>query len=376
MRIAIDAAWACGRRTGTGNYTYHLVRALLDRPSPHEWVLYFRECCPSGNPLYALAEGRAERRILPARSTLWRVLFRLGPAARQDHVDLLLSPAYFLPLRAGSIPRVVTFFDLMVYRLQREWIRPGRILDFLGLRLLLPWAARRADHVVTISDSTRRDFEAIFPGARGRISRIYPGVPGVRLGDMADAARARPYFLYVGVMSPTKNLERLIRAFERLLRAHEADFDLVLVGRESGRYREQVLVPLVRRLDLEARVEFAGFVDDAELSRRYRGARALVYPSLGEGFGYPLVEAMLAGTPVITSTATSCPEVVGDAGLCVDPFSVEDLAEAMHRLAVDDRLHTDLRAAGSRRAARFTVDRMADEYLIVFEKLVRERLSA
>lgn len=378
MRIGIDAAWACGNRTGTGNYTYDLVRSLLDSAAGHELVLYFRACCPRDNPLYALAEGRAQRRIIASRSTLWRILFKLGPAARRDCVDVLLSPAYFWPAFACGIPRVVTFFDLNIFKLQAEWIRPGRIKDFISLRLLLPLAARHADHLVVISESTRRDLETLFPGTRGRNTRIYPGVSGERFqaADRAELpAGITPgaYFLYVGVMSPTKNLARLIEAFGRFARTAPPTFQLVMAGRECGVYRRRVLIPAVRRLQLENRVRFVDFVPDAVLGRLYQDARAVVYPSLGEGFGYPLVEAMGAGTPVITSTATSCPEVAGPAGLCVDPFSVEALADAMTRLAQDDRLHAELRRAGSERVRLFSLNQMATQYWTLFEKLDRER---
>jgi glycosyltransferase involved in cell wall biosynthesis len=381
MRIGIDAAWACGQRTGTGNYTYDLVRSLLAASSGHEFVLYFRDCCVIDNPLYAQAEGRAHRRIISSRSTLWRILFQVGPAARKDRVDVLLSPGYFLPAFAGSVVRVVTFFDLNIFKLEREWIRPKRIKDFICLRLLLPLAARKADHLVVISKSTQHDLESLFPSTCGRNSLIYPGVSRERfqfskIGATPSGSNSRsPYYLYVGVMSPTKNLARLIQAFGQFAQTVSPGFRLVMAGRECGHYRAQVLIPLVRRLRLEHLIEFVDFVEDDELGRLYQGARAVVYPSLGEGFGYPLVEAMLAGIPVITSTTTSCPEVVGDAGLCVDPVSVEALAHAMTQVALDDRLCARLREAGHQRARLFSLETMAGQYLKLFEQLDLKRKS-
>jgi glycosyltransferase involved in cell wall biosynthesis len=176
-------------------------------------------------------------------------------------------------------------------------------------------------------------------------------------------------------MSPTKNLARLIQAFGQFAQTVSPGFRLVMAGRECGHYRAQVLIPLVRRLRLEHLIEFVDFVEDDELGRLYQGARAVVYPSLGEGFGYPLVEAMLAGIPVITSTTTSCPEVVGDAGLCVDPVSVEALAHAMTQVALDDRLCARLREAGHQRARLFSLETMAGQYLKLFEQLDLKRKS-
>jgi glycosyltransferase involved in cell wall biosynthesis len=380
MRIGIDAAFACGKRTGTGNYTHDLIRSVIEAPSSHEFMLYYRACCIVGNPLFQIKDSRVKHRVVPSRSTLWRILFRLGPAAQEDGVDLLLSPAYFLPGFAGSALRVATFYDLNVFCLARQWIRRGRIKDFLCLRLLLPIAARRADHIVVISEATRKDLEAYFPTTRGRNTMIYPGVAPERFaqGPSSDTLSTLPhslYFLYVGVMSPTKNLERLIQAFALFRKRERRPFKLIMAGRECGCYRAQKLKPLVRQLHLDDQVEFLDFVSEERLKGLYQGARAVVYPSLGEGFGYPIVEAMLAGAPVLTSTVSSCAEVAGAAGVCVDPYSVDAIADAMEELAVNDRRWAELRSAGYQRAREFSLQVMAQSYLKLFEHLAGDRMK-
>jgi glycosyltransferase involved in cell wall biosynthesis len=375
LRIGIDASWACGARTGTGNYTLDLVRSLAAYPSEHEFYLYFRECCVEGNPLYRIESPRIVRRVVPSSSTLYRVLVKLGHAAREDRLDVFLSPAYFLPLFART-RRVVTFFDLNIYTLPREWFRRGRALDFLALRLLMPLSLRVADRVIAISEATRQDLVRLFPRCEGKCAVIYPGFNLARLAGAGAApppggkADGNPYFLYVGVMSPTKNLERLIRAFAAFKRNDRQGVSLVLAGRECGHYMAGVLQPLIRELELGDHVRWEGFVSDERLADLYARALAVTYPSLREGFGYPILEAMHKGVPVITSAASSCAEVAGTAALCVDPLSVPALRDALSRMVEDPALRNGLRTMGLARCREFTLDRMARRHLALLEDLV------
>ena len=368
LRIGIDAAWACGARTGTGNYTLDLVRSLLAQESAHEFHLYFRECCRAGNPLYGVESPRVTRRVVASSSTLFRSVFQLGRVAKEEELDVFLSPAYFLPMFTNT-RRVVAFFDLNIYTLPREWLRRGRVLDFLAMRLLLPWSVKVADHIVAISESTRHDLNRLFPGAASKCTVIYPGLGPEWLSRdgvvpaKTDPSPAGGFFLYVGVMAPSKNVERLLRAFAFFKQRDRSGFALVLAGRECGRYMAGTLRPLIRALGLETSVHWNGFVSDDGLKALYGRATAVVYPSLREGFGYPILEAMAKGVPVITSSVSSCPEVAGDAALCVDPLSVEAIGEAMVRVAGDPRLRAELSSRGKTRCRLFSLDAMARQYL-------------
>lgn len=372
MRIAVDASWACGERTGTGVLTLNLVRALLNAESRHHWILYFRPCCPKANPLFGEQKPRTTLRIVGGPGTVFRSWVRLGFAARHDHVDVFLSPAFFLPL-FGVPRRILGILDTNLYTAPRTWWRPGRRLDFLVMRAVIPLSLRRADHIVALSHTVAEDLSRRFPAAADRISVIPPVWDPDRLrGPPRSDARSvwpRPYFLYVGVMSPGKNLERLIEAYERWRRVYGDHADLVLIGRDCGRYRQRVLEPLVRDRGLAERVIFRGFVPDPELAMWYGGALAVVFPSLTEGFGYPIVEGMAAGVPVVTSRVGACAETGADAAWLVNPTDVTAIAEGMERIRVDADLRRRLITAGACRIRDFAPARIAQAYLARIEQM-------
>ena len=378
MRIGIDASWACGKRTGTGSYTLNLVRSLLAADHTNHYVLYFRSCCRENNPLFTMKHDRVTRIIVDSPSTLLRSTFRMSSAIAKNALDVYVAPAYLLPF-VKKTRYVSVFYDLSVFLLPRYWLRRGTALHWLALRMLLPRALAKADHVVALSAATRNDIAARFPKAAGKVTHIHcPFDPARFEQNVADAASSvpsagKPWFLYVGVMSPTKNLERLLAAFHSFKQTDSAGSSLVLAGRDSGNYGRGLLMPLVQQLGLEESVLWRDFVDDAELVRLYRGARALVLPSLLEGFGYPIVEAMYFGVPVLTANSSSCPEIAGDAALCVDPYSVDAIANGLRRLATDKALRTRLIARGKNRWRSFSPESIATRWLELLNDVVGRR---
>jgi glycosyltransferase involved in cell wall biosynthesis len=263
-----------------------------------------------------------------------------------------------------------------LYTLPGTRLRRGIWMDFLVMRALFPLWMRLADHIVTISHSTQSDLARLFPRAARKASVIYPPFDPSRLRAPADPPPrrmgSRPYFLYVGVMAPSKNIERLVRAFRRFRGETSADTALVLAGRECGAHMAGTLQPLIRSLGLTRDVVWTGFVDDAERSVLYRDATAVAFPSMSEGFGYPIVEGMAAGVPVITSNVSSCAEVAGDAALLVDPYSEDAIAGALRRIVEDGPLRERLVAAGRRRCAAFAPQAVARQYLALAERLDAE----
>jgi glycosyltransferase involved in cell wall biosynthesis len=240
-------------------------------------------------------------------------------------------------------------------------------------RLALPEILRRADRVITISNCSKRDIMRIYGLPDRKVSvtllaadeRFCPdpvGVPGSAL-----AALPRPYILNVGTLEPRKNLEGLLRAFARACQAGVPHTLVITGARGWGRSR---LAPLPRELGIADRVVFTGFVPDEDLPHLYAGADFFVYPSLYEGFGLPVLEAMASGTPVITSNLSSLPEVAGDAALLVDPRSEAELAGAMVRLAGEAGLGAALRVRGLDRAAEFSWRRTADETLAIYRDVL------
>lgn len=240
-------------------------------------------------------------------------------------------------------------------------------------RWILPSILNRADHIITISEASKRDIVRLYRIAEEKITvtllaadpRYRPLAPGGG-GEMV-AALPRPYMLNVGTLEPRKNLEGLLRAFAR---AKKGGIPHTLVITGASGWGGSHLAQLPAELGIAGSVLFTGFVDDDALPHLYANADFFVYPSLYEGFGLPVLEAMACGTPVIAANTSSIPEVAGDAAILADPESEAELSAAMMLLAGDEALRSDLRERGISRAAAFSWEKTARETLAVYGKVL------
>ncbi len=360
MRIGIDASRATRpQRTGTEGYSLRLIQALLALDQRNDYTLYFNQAPASG----LLDQGpRCRHRVMPF-PRLWTHL-RLSAELALHPPDLLLVPAHVLPLLH---PRrsVVTVHDLGYLR-EPQAHRP---LDRLYLDLSNRYHVRAATRLLAISQATKDDLVSRYGVRPERVSVTYLAA-GDDMRPVEDAAKvaaaksrcgiAGDYLLYVGTLQPRKNLPRLVQAFAPVA-AQQPALQLVLAGKKGWMYGE--IFAQVRRLGLESRVVFTGYVAADDLPVLYSGALAFVFPSLYEGFGMPVLEAMACGAPVVASNTSSLPEVAGDAALLVDPMDLAALSAALSRIAGDPALRSDLRARGLVQAARFSWERCARETL-------------
>ncbi len=403
MRIGIDASRATSeQRTGTEGYSLHLIRALLELDQHNEYVLYFNR--PPRPGLFP-ASPRWRARVIPF-PRLWTHL-RLSLEMLAAPPDVLFVPAHVLPL---VHPRrsVVTVHDLG-YRHEPQAHRP---LDRLYLDISTRYNARAASHVIADSAATKRDLVQLYGTDPQRITVIPLGLDEL-FQPVSDAARLAAvqakygipgdYLLYVGTLQPRKNLVRLIEAWGKVIgdwrleigdceianrkspianrQSAIGNWTLVIAGKRGWLYEE--IFATVRKLGLEGQVLFPGYVPEEDLPALLSGATAFVLPSLYEGFGLPVLEAMACGTPVIAANVSSLPKVVGDAGLLVDPLDSEALAADMQRLLTDTAPSTPLRASlraelrqrGLARAKLFSWPRCARETLAVLEKCPKINLK-
>ncbi len=351
MHIGIDASRVIAASTGTERYSYELLAALARHDHRNDYWLYCNgipAVLPPLAPNFRLVN-------LPARR-LWTYT-RLGVAVRVQPPAVLFVPSHTLPV---PTPRnsVVTIHDLGYRVFPAAHTRLRRI----ELHLTTLWSARAARRVIAISHATRHDLITHYRIAPEKITVIHHGVSAAfapvhderALVAVRDryAIGAAPYLLYVGTVQPRKNLARLIDAFA-LARAHTGSpVRLVLAGKRG--WLTAAIEHRAAARGLGDAVHFAGYVADGDLPALLSGARAFVFPSLYEGFGMPVLEAMACGTPVLTSTTSSLPEVAGDAALLVDPHDTAAIADGLTRLLTDDRLHATLRERGRAHAARFT----------------------
>ena len=373
--IALDVSAAVHHRAGLGRYADNLTRALIGA-QPHRYMLFYnRE--RGVEPLAGLEH-------LPSRTVAlgykpWRMLVWLGqlaglgfdrllPGAELFHATEHLLP----PLR--SIPSVLTVHDLIFRHLPAH----HRPLNRWYLNLTMPVYCRRATHIIAVSECTRRDLVAAYSLSPERITVVHEAAaPRFRPqpSETVAVARARydlpdRYLLYVGTIEPRKNLARLLAAFEAV-HAEELVDGLVIVGQRGWLYDD--FFAALERSPARDAVIFPGYVPDADLPAVYAGAEVLVLPSLYEGFGLPVLEAMACGTPVACSGTSSLPEVAGDAALYFDPSDTASMVDALRRMTSDADFRDALRQRGANQAAKFSWDRVAAETGSVYNAVLKEK---
>ncbi|HEY9647308.1 MAG TPA: glycosyltransferase family 1 protein [Chroococcidiopsis sp.] len=337
--LAINFSFAIAKATGLTTYAQNLFPYLqaLDpvllssQPTPP-----FRHY-PVSDQLNASKGSKGHLRRL-----LW-TQFQLPQICQQLQSSLLFSPIPEAPLYAGC-RSIVTVHDLIPLRFP-NWKSPLTAYN----RFYIPQVVHQAVHIICNSTSTADDFIRYFGVSPQKITPILLSHDSSHFQPLH--LPTQPYFLYVGRFDPYKNLQRLILAFAQVSRS--LDGELWLAGPDDPRYTPP-LVDLAHKLGIGDRVRFLGYVDYGALPTLLNQAIALVFPSLWEGFGFPVLEAMACGTPVITSNLSSLPEVAGDAALLVNPYEVGEIARAMQQIATDDAMRSQLSAAGLTRASQFS----------------------
>lgn len=387
MRIAIDYTAAARQGGGIGRYARELITAILRAPNPHTFTLltataglgerWSREQARLREVAPDLA--RLKFRALPLTddwmARLWqRLRLPLPAEALTGGCEGFYSPDFVLPPLRPRTPALLTIHDLSFLRHPETFTAPLRRY----LETCVPRSVRRATHILADSEATRRDILELLDVAPERVSVLYSGVSPhfTPTAEPDERARlhtryrigARPYILSVGTLQPRKNYVRLMEACAPLNRA--GNVELVIVGQPAW-LAEPILEAAARR----AYVHILGFVDDGDLPALYRQATAFAFPSLYEGFGIPPLEALACGTPVVASSASSVPEVVGDAGIQVDPLDVDGWTAALRRVCEDAALRAALIARGTKRAAHFTWEAAAQRWLALVEETVNRQRS-
>ena len=365
LQIAIDASRATAEKpTGTEAYALHLIRALIavndSRRAPFQFELYFRD--RPADDLFPQSANVAEK-IVPMPRLWTHVRFAAEIWRRKP--DITFVPAHSLPfLFPGT--SMVTVHDLG-YKHFPDAHPP---VQRAYLDATTRYSQARAAIVLADSQATADDLGQIYGTSPNKIRVVYPGVDGTIRPSPAAVAAVRAkyqlphrYFLFLGTLQPRKNIKRIVEAFKLWQRENSDDeTDLVLAGGKGWLFDETWLSG-------SSHVRLTGYVDEADKAGLYGGATALVFPSLYEGFGFPALEAMLSGTPVIASNTSSLPELVGDSGLLVNPLDVDDIAAAMSRCSENDHLRRELIRRGYEQVKRFTWQAAAERVMSAFAEL-------
>jgi glycosyltransferase involved in cell wall biosynthesis len=292
-------------------------------------------------------------------------------------LDLFHSPDFVLPPVSGGIPTLLTVHDLSFVHYADTFDK--RLVDYLNR--VVPWSVERATHVVADSQATKADLVNLWGVADEKVTVLYSGVDGrfrpitnpKQLQSMRQTYHLgeQPYLLAVGTVQPRKNYQMLIRAYAKV--AKDWPHNLVFAG-GTGWLIDDILAE-VKRHNLEERVKFIGFVDDGDLPALYSDATLYLFPSLYEGFGLPILEAMACGVPVVSSDASCLPEVVGDAGVLLSPHDENGWSVTIHRLLLNAPRRVELVGAGAVQARRFSWRKSARQLLGIYAGLLEGEMQ-
>ncbi len=399
MNICLDLSPVVHQKAGLASYTRELATQLV-QDEGISWSVFHYDRTPPvslSSPLDSLP-----RYVIPWGAYRWRLTTALRHILGWNmdgffrSVDLFHATEHLLP-RLSAIRTVFTLHDL-IFLFHPEAHKP---MNRWFLTLMMPRFLRAADAIIAVSECTKRDAVRCYGIPEEKITVIYEGVnPRFRPADPEAIAAVRQkyglperFILYVGTIEPRKNLTALLEAYTALmerpapcalrpatcdlrpatcdLRPATCDLRLMIVGKKGWLY--EGFFRKLRELGLEDRVIFTGYVPDEDLPALYSAADLFVFPSLYEGFGLPVLEAMACGVPVVCSSTSSLPEVAGDAALLVPPTDVRALTEAMERALTDERLRARMRARGLERARRFSWERAAQGTLITYRKVLGDK---
>lgn len=383
MRVGIDLSpLAYGNRMrGIGTYAENLVKALTANETTDEYILFLsRGIEPYPSPFASASNVRPVQLPVPALGRATPLVSHqliLPLQARALHLDVLhlIAVPYNpstpgIPLRAG-VPTVITLFDVMPLRLSETLLKAARHRRFYNWQLNV---CRRASMLITASRASARDLAQYRVAPRDRVQVIPLAPPPLAApasvsDSVRELTRAAPFLLHVGGDEPQKDQPTVLRAFGLLCRNPAFRHNLVLVGKHHGddmpalqvtaRAARRILrLPEVTRADIDA---------------LYAQCDAFIFPSLYEGFGLPVLEAMRAGAPVVTTNVSALPEIAGDAALLVDPKNPDAVANAVRRILDDERVRVKLSEAGERRARDFSWARTAEMTRAVYAQAAGQK---
>ncbi|MCP4228840.1 MAG: glycosyltransferase family 4 protein [bacterium] len=368
MRIGIACRVLMSGSVGVKSYARNLVNALADIDDENAYRLYYHFFLKHGfNPFVPDTHNFAIKRNLIPNSLYGTMKRVIRPWRFLGPVDVFHAPAFFFDefVSNNAPPIVITVHDI-AYKLfpgiQTDDFRShydyqlGRAVDY-------------AIKIITISDSTARDLEEHFPAARGKITTVYNGVERSQFEDCGeDNPFDFPYFLFVSTIEPRKNVEFLLRTYERVIEESGFPHRLVLVG--SRGWLSDPIYEVAEKSKYRDQIIFTGNIPAGELPRYYKHADLFLFPSLYEGFGLTPLEAQAAGIPIIASNTSSMPEVLGEGAILLDPDDEEAWAEAAIKIIEDNELKENLVALGISNAKVFTWERTARGTLSVYSSIV------
>lgn len=381
MRIGIDCRTILnphsGERAGVGHYVHGLVNALIRKCPEHEFVLYFDYRTPDMGMF-----SRPNVKLKHFPFSQYGKYLSFGYSHMLITAYLLKEGLDVLHIPAGSIPLtypkkvVYTVHDLAIFK-HPEWFPSS----FISRNVLVPQTLRKADGIIAVSNSTAKDLKQLFNINSKKVTTIHHGFDVQKIPLKRRASETlekfklpKRYFLFVGTLEPRKNVENLMRAFKVFLEKTPSANDLVLVLAGQYGYHSEHVMQEMLDLKLKRSIRYLGYISHNEKIELLKHATAFTFPTLYEGFGLPVLEALALGVPVITSATSSLPEITGKAALLVDPKNVNDIARAMKDVATKPAIAERLALAGPKQANQFSWDVCAEATMKVYQKVVGKKV--
>jgi len=364
MRIGIDARKI--NDFGIGTYIQNLVRYLLELDKQNQYFLFFNHRDIEN---YSYPKERVVKLINNSPKYSIREHFSLSHQAKKYEIQLFHEPHYTLPYFL-KCKKVVSIHDLIHLKFPQHL--SGK-KAYIYAKFMFGQAVKKADKILAGSENTKKDILELFKTKREKIDVIYYGVDEnfkpVKDQNLLENFRNKyklpaKYILYSGSMRKHKNLNNALKAYAVL---KDKSHDLVLAG--VGLQNQKVLEPLLIELEITEKVKIIPFLDYTELVLLYNSASLLFFPTLYEGFGLPVLEAMACGIPVISSNNSSISEVSGDATLLVDPANLKEMAESLEKVLIDTSLRRKMISSGLERAKMFTWKKTAEQTLKIYQEL-------
>ncbi len=377
MKIVIDALPVKSLQHGMGTYIFNLLKEMAQLDQAHDFVVFKKpsvftdlEKSQRFNIQFRnLLKGLA-RRVVWEYTTLPKLL-------QKEQVDIFWGPSNFLPLRKAC-KYVVTIHDLSSFTYAHTY----PYLRRKYYQYIIKQAVKRADLIITDSEFSRQDIINTFSVLPEMVKKIYCGIDDIfrRIESLDAIAQVKSkyklpddFILTLGVIEPKKNTERLIRAYAQLRDKYNNVPKLVIGGSKKYGWNNRRIFELVETLVLKDAVNFTDFIEQKDLPVVYSAAKLFILPSLFEGFGLPVIEAMACGTPVITSKTSSLPEITGDAAVLINPYDTEEIGQAIIKVISDQQLQTEMRVKGFENVKRFSWQESAHELLCMFEQVGKKQ---
>lgn len=364
MKLGVDARPLSLHPTGIGRYTYE----ILSRLKNESLLLY------SDRPIHATAFPNATVPFNPhfplIKSVVWQQMF-LPRQLKKTSPQLFWSPRHHLPLYGcNKTPKVVSIHDLVYLKFPHTMPQSRHLVE----KLLLPASVKKAEHIITVSEASKQDLIQLLNIAQKKITVIHSGFSPLQAQDPSHIrVIERPYIFFLGTLEPRKNIARLIQAYLALPSSFQKEYLLVLAGGRG--WIDQTLFNTIKALEAKGKVRYLAYVETTQIDSLMQHAACFAFPSLYEGFGLPLLEAMRAGTPVLTSTDPACMEVSGSAALHADPYSVESITSALQAILENKMLRNTLVQKGYDNLKRFSWDRASLQHLKIFKEFANENPS-